>query len=178
MIRVGNCIRPFLRFSILGALARRLSCVTWVKMGLVPIFSYFCGMKRTFLWIILGWYGLFSLAPTLYIHECCCGVVEQWMFPPAACCEQEDGHQHNVHFDCCNEQIVSFHLSANQLPSYFQLTFFAEQVEKIYLSPINALFSSLRFLGVNKTENPPPLLRRFIKFRSLKIFDVLHGLIY
>jgi hypothetical protein len=135
-------------------------------------------MKRALLWIVLGWYAFFSLAPTLYIHGCCCGIVEQWMFPPAECCEQDHDHQHSIHFDCCKEEIVSFHLSTNQLPSYFQLTFFADQADNIFLPRFSFISSSLHLWRAVRAENPPPLLKRFIKFRSLKIFDVLHGFIY
>jgi hypothetical protein len=133
-------------------------------------------VKRVLLWIFLGVYGLLSLAPTLYIHGCCCGVVEQWMIPPDECCKLEHVHQHSVQLDCCNEEIVSFHLSANQLPSFFQFNIFCGQLNTIATPWFKEVAIVTGHSEFNKTENPPPLLRRFIQFQSLKIFDVIHGI--
>jgi hypothetical protein len=66
-------------------------------------------------------------------------------------------------------------LDANQLPSFFSLVFCSET----YASP--SLFHFSFWEGkigciVKATNiNPPPLLKRFIRFHSLKIFDVLKG---
>jgi hypothetical protein len=132
-------------------------------------------VKKWALWILLAVYGFFALSPTLYIHGCCCGIVQQWMIPPADCCKEDPDHHHSIQFDCCQEESVSFQLDANQLPSFFSLVFCSE----LNASPSLFHFSFWegKIGGIVKATNinPRPLLKRFIRFHSLKIFDVLKG---
>lgn len=144
-------------------------------MQLYRSFAYFCDVKKLALWILLTVYGFFALSPTLYIHGCCCGVVQQWIIPPADCCENEHDHHHQIQLDCCQEESVSFHLDANQLPSFFSLSFFNESnvAPSLLYGALweGSIISVVKAININ----PPPLLKRFIRFHSIKIFDVLKG---
>jgi hypothetical protein len=118
-------------------------------------------------------YGVLSFAPTLYIHGCCCGVKEQWLFPPSDCCESGHDHDHGVQAKCCQEKVIQFQLDSNQIPVFFQYVDlcsfqrFSRNIE-FFLFPIDSFISVFPW-----KENPPPILKRFIRFKAIKIFDVV-----
>jgi len=132
-------------------------------------------VKKALLWIMLSVYGFFALSPTLYIHGCCCGIVQQWIIPPADCCENDHDHHHQIQFDCCQEESVSFHLDTNQLPSFFSLSFFSESFASHSVAKTSFLEGMVNNVAKTLDIHPPPILKRFIRFHTLKIFDVLKG---
>lgn len=128
MRREDHCTKQHWRFKEEGRSSSQLFLYSKGRYAVYRSFAYFCEVKKIALWILLTVYGFFALSPTLYIHGCCCGVVQQWIIPPADCCENDPDHHHQIQFDCCHEESVSFHLDANQLPSIFSLSFFNETI--------------------------------------------------
>lgn len=175
MRREDHCTKLHWRFKEEGRSSSQAFLYSKGRYAVYRSFAYFCEVKKIALWILLTVYGFFALSPTLYIHGCCCGVVQQWIIPPADCCENDPDHHHQIQLDCCQEESVSFHLDANQLPSIFSLSFFNESIATQSFFHVawweDSISSAVKAININ----PPPLLKRFIRFHSIKIFDVLKG---